>query len=64
MAVCLVEFVGHVPAFAQSAADEALPRTVPLREAQDRNPDLNVVEIDLTAKVAKVPIGPKQSVDA
>lgn len=63
--VVLVVLGGGVPVLAaQSTADDALPRTVPLREAQDRNPDPKVVEIDLTTKVARVAIGPNQSVEA
>ncbi|MBM3772800.1 MAG: multicopper oxidase family protein [Acidimicrobiia bacterium] len=65
LGACFIALFGSVPCLhAQSAVDEALPRTVPLREAQDRNPDPRVVEVDLTARVARVKTGPSQSVEA
>src|SRR4051812_48263875 len=66
LAVVALSFAGVTaqPAMAPARAPAGWDRDVKLAEASDRNPDPKIVEVDLTARLAEVEVGPGKKVQA
>ncbi|MGE3510702.1 MAG: multicopper oxidase family protein [Vicinamibacterales bacterium] len=62
--VCTVALAVAAPIAAEPRPVDAAPRTLRIPEVHDINPDPKIVEVELTARVARVEIAPGRHVEA